>query len=597
MNMRSFPLQNKKIQKCVTPFLSIGTCEVMNASQNFFLDSFFVSNSKNHQLFSQQKGYRSSESSCSEISESRCSNLFGNLVGAGLMDSFTNRGTSAFISQYLAKALSLHTRVPQEVKELKKEFPADPLVDIMLYGLSLRKLMRPQGRFGSTSTSMMPNRTPSAYQKLTELPPLSVIDGWDMEQYALSADAALLQYFGSKQSSCSSTVSPCSFSRSDGSLSGCSGVWFTAVAAPYASFATEKGRDAIKNEKQTVEQLCNPSLMLDVCVSGVGNSRAFGLKKSRGQKFSEATTPNTVISPLAYDLRNVLIPLSMDHLPAREEELRRIVLAGGAVENEELIVGNERCTSIQKSSFNSSPRRLPISRSFGYFFAKKNEHCSPKQQVLIAVPTTSTWTMSEGDALILCNHAVFESRMKDNTTVDEVARLVAYELDQGRTAEDVAGAVCDYAIRFGAEKALQVTVAVATTDNADRCNAPFPVTPQFTEWVSPGSLYVEVCRHDVSYAEALLRDCKRCDISLPELLWKRWEKIHQVLPSRHSLPLASMYGKECGALQQRMDEEALLFSHPVLEKIGTSKCEKEILMPIFTSLAKQLLPEKLKISL
>lgn len=597
MNLRSFPLQNKKIQKCVSPLLRIGTCEVMNASQNFFLDSFFVCNSQNHQLFLQQQENDSPISSCTEILENKCSNLFGNFIGAGMMDSPTNRGTSAFISQYLTKALSLHTRVPQEMKELKKKFPADPLVDVMLYGLSLRNLMQPRGRFCSPSTSTMPNRTFSAHQESTKLPPLSVIDGWDMEQYALCADAALLQHFCPKQNSCSSSVRPCSFSHSDASLSGCSGVWFTAVAVPCASFALGEGRKTIKNERRTVEQLYNPSLMLDVCVSGVGNSRAFGLKKGRGQKFLESKNPNTVVSPLAYDLRNVLIPLSMDHLPAREEELRRIVFAGGAVENEKLIVGKESSTSMPESSFHSSSRSLPLSRSFGYFLCKKNQHRSPKQQVLIAVPTTKTWTMSEGDALVLCNHAVFESRMNDNTTVDEVAKLVAYELDQNRSPEDVAGAVCDYAIRFGAEKALQVTVAVATTDSGDKCKPPLSLTPQLTEWVSPGSLYVEVCRHDVAYAEALLRDCKRCGISLPELLWKRWEKIHQVLPLRHSLPLASMYGKECGALQQRMDEEALLFSHPVLERVGTSKCGKEILMPVFASLAKQLLPEKLKVLL
>lgn len=583
MALRAFPLQTKRFKKCILPYMKVGTCEVMNASPEFYLDSFFVSNSKNRLLFAVQPDKEHAIKANSSIQKAHSGNLLGTFVGAGLLDSSTDRDSSIFISRYLARALSFHTRVPQEVKALKKEFLDDPLLDVMSCALSRHRLMRPGGAFSFSPTSEGSTRCSSPHHRSPGAPPLSIIDGWDMEQYALAADAAFFQHLFQKQRSSSSTSGRGSFFSGMPS-SGCGGVWFTASVVP-SPFTEELGRMTTN----AAEQPASSSLALDVCVSGIGDSRAFGIKNGGWENAFPTATPGVLYSHL-YDARRHLIPLSMDHLPAREEELRRIVFAGGAVENGKLILRNGK----NGDSQDSPSLRFSLSRSFGYFSCKNNDQRSPMQQIITAVPTTNTWTMGDGDALVLCNHAVFESRMED-TTVDEVAKLVACELKKGHSPEQIAGMVCDYAIRFGATKGLQVTVAVATTDLAE-CNVSLSSVPEYTESVSPGQLYVEVCRHDEGYARALLRDCTRCGISLSELMWRRWDRVRHMLSLRHSLPLASWYGKECGALQQCMEEEARLFSHPVLDEIGTSEYKKEAVMPIFRSLAKNLIPDKEKMA-
>lgn len=575
--------------------MTVGTCEVMNASSEFFLDSFFVGNSKNHLLFSPVEKNGIGTNTNFSVEKARSSNLLGTFVGTGLVDSCTDQGSSVFISQYLARALSLHTRVPQEISTLKKEFPADPLVDIMTCRLSRHRLMRPGTTLSFSPTSTTSNRCTSPQNEKSKSSSLSIIDGWDMEQYALSADAAFFQHlcqkYGSTSSSHTQGPSSCAVPPV-----GCCGVWFTAglVPAPLVAESDREGQMCAM-KKNPAEAHSPFSLALEVCVSGIGNSRAFGIKKAERENSFHPTTPKSMLSYFSYDAHKQLIPLSMDHLPTREEELRRIIFAGGVVENGKLIFEKSPSEN-SKEPRSCSSLTLSLSRSFGYFSWKNSYQCSPLQQKIIALPTTNIWTMTHGDALVLCNHAVFESRMEENTTVDEVSKLVAYALNRSHSPEEVAGMVCDYAIRFGASKALQVTIAVSTTNFPDAGDETYSSVPQYTEWVSPGPLYVEVCRHDVGYAKALLRDCQRCNISLPELLWERWNRVRHILSMCHSLPLASLYGKECGALQQSMEEEALLFSHPVLEKIGLSDCKKEVVMPTFVSLARSLLPDTLDVT-
>ncbi|EPY21934.1 protein phosphatase [Strigomonas culicis] len=284
---------------------------------------------------------------------------------------------------------------------------------------------------------------------------------------------------------------------------------------------------------------------LDVMVSGVGSSRAFGIVRN---PFSEGGKKSLLDTE-----RERMVPLSVDHIPFRTMEYRRITSAGGVLDSGK---GN----MIDGNPFYN------VSRSFGHWSMKNDLRLSPVEQKLIPLPSSMSWEMLPGDILVMSNQALYETRGEELSSMDELAKLAGREIDRGRSPEQVAASLCDFAIRFGADHALQVMVAVAT-------EAPEEALAQqdglqqlhFEEWVEPGPLYSEVFRRVPAYRASVQHDCDRLGVSLAKLLQLRWERVREILPLRHQLSLMPYYGKECGELQQAMDEEAHLFDHEVLK--------------------------------
>jgi protein phosphatase len=377
---------------------------------------------------------------------------------------------------------------------------------------------------------------------------------------------------------------------------GCRGVWFSATVAPTAVEAqqrrslTERRRQlapppqktllsAEEAEERYITQLiANAPYCLDVTVGSVGTSRAFGVARN----------------PLTEGIRSLLdpsrertVPLSVDHTPLRTAEYRRIIQAGGKIDSAEgdVIDGNPFMT---------------VSRSFGHWSMKSNARRSPVEQKIIALPTVKTWRMLEGDALVLCNHAVFETRHDEDSSMDELAKLVGRGLSAGLPVEAIASSLCDFAVRFGSEHSLQVMVAVATHASSDKATAyqangknevpPAPASgalPQFDEWVEPGPLYVGACLQFPELRKTLEVDCARCNVTVATLIRERWRRVRDLLPLRHHLSLLPFYGKECGVLQQVMEEEADFFAEDALEK-ATNPMDPQ-LDAVFQKLAKRLL--------
>lgn len=462
---------------------------------------------------------------------------FGDLLSVGLVDSYTERQSSTFISNFLSRALSLHTRVPDELRKLKKEFPNDPILESMSFSLLHQRQMA-----------------------LSEGESASFLSAREMEHYAINADMALLQHLFPH--------------RKDINLippgvpePGCRAIWLGASLIPFQ----------MENEVQLKKSLGEarvPNAAVEVCVSCLGSSRAFGIARNQ---FSLHKRRNHESNGESLD---GIVPLSVDHLPLREEEYRRIRAAGGHVDSKE---GN----IIDSVPF------YTVSRSFGHFSMKNNVLLAPSRQKIIASPTTNTWKMLPGDILVMCNHSVFENSHDMDTSVDEVARVVMREVDRGHSPEMVAGIVCDLAMRFGATHSLQVAVLVAE-DNSVECaelenQQADEAHPIFSEWVEPGTIYVNTCRYNTIYKEALLRDCQRCGVSLGELLFLRWKRVKDILSWRDSLSLAPFYGQECGLLQQRMEEEAQLFSHPLLHKGDEYSEGNKDVMRVFHSIADRLI--------
>lgn len=567
--MRGFPLQHKKLQRLTLPYLQVGTCEVMNLAHTYHMDSFNVFNRKNISVYDDATA---AASSISPLVSPRGPAFLGEVVGGGLLDSYTGRTASSFVSSYLAKALSMHTVVPTELRALRKEDSSDPLVAIMTAALARRRGM--QTGLGS------------------------VVTEWDLQQYAISADAAffracaagrrpLLETHTSHalkaaaeelQGGGTDTLQPGSVPLEE---SGCRGVWFTATAAPTA-LAEQQRRDLQERRRQLAPPpqkvlaaaeaeaerklrslLDQTPFCLDVAVGGVGNSRAFGVARN---PLTEAT--RSLLDPT----RERTVPLSTDHTPLRSSEYRRIITAGGTVDSAvgDIIDGNPYYN---------------VSRSFGHWSMKRDGRRSPVEQKMIALPTVNTWRMLPGDALVLCNHAVFETRQQEDSTMDELAKVVGRGLSRGLPAEHIAASLCDFAIRFGAEHSLQVMVAVAPEAAAakelseqHRQGQPTPsastastgdaastgAAPRFEEWVEPGPVYVGACHKYPDLRRRLQLDCERCGVPLATLLRLRYERVRALLPSRHALPLMPYYASECGALQQVMDEEAAFFDADVL---------------------------------
>lgn len=667
--MHAFPLQHKKMQRLVLPYLQVGTCEVMNASPYAMMDSFHALNSKNTSVYK-------------ELAAGPASVPFmGQLVAGGLTDSYTGGAVARFVSSYLARAMSLHTIVPEQMRELRREFPEDPLVELMLSAAQRHRAMHqphssrppPQSRAHVDADNSLQLPHPASLR--------SVMSDSEMQQYAVSTDAAFFKACDVLMRTCqrslgdtvprdddngasgggaaidgrpqrratqsqgsrtltlyekhvaetlakaiedSAASSPPTVTGSDGaddSLqaleavrdSGCRAVWFSATVAPTALELQRRlallrepsphnggggvappprrsvdGDEALllKEIEQLRQVLAEQPFCLDVLVSNLGDARAFGVARN-----PYTTGSKSLLDPT----RERVVPLSIDHRPFRQEEFHRIVQAGGKVDSAagEVIDGNP--------FYN-------VSRSFGHWRMKNNPRRSPVQQKLSAAPHTASWRMLAGDVLVLANHAVFQTRHEEDSSIDEVAKVVGRELDRGAAAEQVAAAVCDFAVRFGAPHSLQVMVALATKPDGNRGDEKGAVDGGgagaddgvgFREWVEPGPLYVEACRQLPALRDTFQRDCARCGVSAADMVRKRWERVRAVLPLRHTLSLMPYYGRECGVLQQIMDEEAAFFDQDVLRRADESlragqalAVSDHVMHETFNGLARSLLGAK-----
>ncbi|KAG5489995.1 hypothetical protein JKF63_00114 [Porcisia hertigi] len=579
--MKSFPLQHKKMQRLTLPYLQVGTCEVMNLATSYNMDSFTVFNHKNRGFYESTMTSAAQPASVTLSDEASAwsppeshRTFLGEMVSGGLLDSYTGRESSTFVSNYLAKALSMHTILPSELRKMRKEDPSNPLLAIMMAALARRRSM-------STNSE-------------------GIVTEWDLQQYAISADAAFFRTCHCAAPSLSPSRPGAAVSKSKNAgdsspaplppeESGCRGVWFSATATPtwlaqqQRLLLTERRRRLAPppqrvlasaeaaEDRQVRELLAQTSLCLDVTVASLGNSRAFGVARN-------ALTDG--VQSRLDPSRERTVPLSIDHSPLRSSEYRRVVQAGGKIDSTvgDMIDGNPYYN---------------VARSFGHWSMKNDGHRSPVEQKMIALPTIKTWRMLAGDALVLCNHAVFENRHEDDSSMDELAKVVGRGLSQNLPPEAIAASLCDFAIRFGAEHSLQVMVAVARSVATETPRAPsqdngISLPPEFAEWVEPGPLYVGACQRFPELRQRLQLDCARCDISLASLIRRRWERVRDLLPGRHSLSLSPYYGKECGALEQVMEEEALFFHDNNLHDATDTKDPR--LDTVFQKLARRLQP-------
>ncbi|KPI86746.1 hypothetical protein ABL78_4163 [Leptomonas seymouri] len=555
--MEFFPLLHKKVQRLTLPYMHVGTCEIMNLATSYNMESFNVFNRKNVTFYDRNKSAASHSTSSPRAAKP---NFLGEMVGGGLLDSYAGREASTFISNYLSRALSMHTVIPGELRALREEDPSNPLLDIAMAGLRRRSAVGAAGVTG-------------------------VVSEWDFHQYAMCADAAFFNacHAGRRRpNACepenahnrrSTTMgSPEGTGGSGGDEKGCAslpteekgcrGVWFTATVAPTSVEVQQRRALAERRqqlapppqktllsaeaaeEREVLQLMAQTPYFLDVMVGGVGNSRAFGVARN----------------PLTDGVRSLLdpsrertVPLSVDHSPLQTPEYRRIIQAGGKLDS---AVGG----IIDGNPF------MNVSRSFGHWSMKNNARRSPVQQKMIALPTVKTWRMLEGDALVLCNHAIFETRHPDDSSMDELAKLVGRGLSAKTPVEAIAASLCDFAVRFGSKHSLQVMVALSTKPQDTTDAAQEPMYPQFSEWIEPGPLYVGACVQFPELRHALALDCARCGVSLATLIRERWRRVRDILPLRHSIPLFPYYGKECGALQQVMEEEANFFGDDAVQR-------------------------------
>ncbi|TPP42312.1 Protein phosphatase 2C family protein [Leishmania donovani] len=482
--MKAFPLQHKMMQRLKLPYIHVGTCEVMNLASSYNMDSF-----SSTAAAAAQRAATTPTDGTAAWSLSQCQEPFlGEMVAGGLLDSYTGREASTFVSSYLAKALSMHTVLPTELRILRKEDPSDPLLAIMMAALARRRGMHTESG--------------------------SLVTEWELQH-------------------------------------GCRGVWFSATVTP--TWLAEQQRQALTEHKQQLapspqrilacaeaaderevrELLAHTPFCLDVAVGCVGNSRAFGVARNAltggMQSRLDASRERTV-------------PLSIDHSPLRTSEYRRVVQAGGIVDSTvgDMIDGNPYYN---------------VARSFGHWSMKKDGRRSPVEQKMIALPTVKTWRMLAGDALVLCNHAVFETRHQDDSSMDELAKVVGRGLSLDLPPEAIAASLCDFAVMVAVAGPAAGTAPCAASGDDSGMSV-----PEFSEWVDPGPLYLGACQRFPELRRRLQQDCARCEMTLASLIRRRWERVRDLLPTRHSLSLLPYYGKECGALQQIMEEEAIFLS-------------------------------------
>ncbi|KAH9582075.1 PPM-type phosphatase domain [Trypanosoma melophagium] len=608
---QAFPLQNKKMLRLSLPFMSVGVCEVMNCVEKDQMSSFVIHNIRNRGAYSESSGnsnynYSNSGNSNSESSPTSSSStsntslvlpFMGDVVAGGLCDSFTGHYCPRFISHYLARAFTMHSVLPDHIAQLRREVKDDPIISLMMSALSRDRALH----------AMKIKGVGDAH------PPRRIFSDWVMHQYAMFADSAFFDACRKGIIHTGEDMRNDNLIENEAANSGSRAVWFTASVAPFElQQMRQKNRDEVHHRgyappperffkmrkalsDNTLEDIgyssssssssnMFPPFVIDVLLSNVGDSRAFGIAR---HPLSEGI--HSSLDPS----RERIVPLSTDHKPLRTQELRRILRAGGIVRSDvgDIIDGNP--------FYN-------VSRSFGHWSMKCDMKKSPSEQKLIALPSCSSWEMLTGDVLVLCNHAMFETRSQEDTSIDELAKVVGRELRRGASPEQIAAALCDHAIRFGAQHSLQAMVAVATdtdisTSNSSSSSSSSNSETRREEWIEPGPFYPQPFRQSPAYRNAVCVDCERCGVTLEELLELRWQRVREFLPTRYALPLMPYYGKECSTLQQVMDEEALLFSHELLPSLECSMDkmtydEKRRVKETFARLSRSLLSSRPPIS-
>ncbi|KAG8345990.1 putative protein phosphatase 2C [Trypanosoma vivax] len=538
--LQTFPLQHKKMTRLVSPFMIVGTCEVMNCADREYTAAFTLHNARNRRFYIDASQEKSSVPS-----------FIGEVIAGGLCSSYTGHRCSHHVANTLENTLRMHAVLPESIAELRRERGDDPLVQMMMSAVCRERHLRTIRQDDSVGM-----RQGVARPMFSE---------WDMHQYAVHADSTFLD-------ACQLRESTVTSSGCESAMEGCRAVWFTATVAPSSlRQGQQKAGTAVgissrnvpppprylhgnqPRGSQTNQECMTPPVpshhpfFLDVLLSNVGDSRAFGIARNRSTWGLASFLDNS---------RERVVPLSSDHNPLHAPELHRIIRAGGVVRSD---IGN----IIDGNPFYN------VSRSFGHWSMKNNQQRALSEQKIISLPTCNSWEMLPGDVLVLCNHAVFETRSNEDTSVDDLAKVVSRELALGSPAEVAAGVLCDYAIRFGAGHSLQVLVAVAIegSDGVEKDGSVSELEGGKVAskvWIEPGTVYAEPCRHLPDYRSALLADCSRCGVTLSQLLELRWRRVRHLLSGRNDLPLRMFYGKECSALQQVMDEEALLFGDPSL---------------------------------
>lgn len=238
-------------------------CEAMNACPRFDNSSFFAANTLN----------------------AKPGTAEGEVISAGLFDSYTGPECASFVSKLLQRAFETHAIVPQRLKQqLRTTSPQDPL-----HSIRLRLL-----------------------QDITKHTGDSIFSADHMQLYASSADAAFFHHCNllNKAKPSSDKVKD-GVTKAPVEESGCRGVWFCA----------------------SLRSSSDGEPFVDLTTANVGNCRAFGI----------ALDPSTPALSSPFDDKKLrLVPLAVDHSPHRQNEFARVTRAGGRLctENNFCIDGN-----------------------------------------------------------------------------------------------------------------------------------------------------------------------------------------------------------------------------------------------------------------
>jgi hypothetical protein len=323
----------------------------------------------------------------------------------------------------------------------------------------------------------------------------SIFSDTEFSQYSLTADAHLLRK--------SVDVESGADWRSEA-------VWFVA----------ERGTAGNSNE-------------VKVMVSNVGACRGFGVPLNLE---SLAKFKRSVLSPQ----RLPVVPLTMDHHPSRNLEFRRILDAGGRVENDILVTGGSK---------------LAVSRGFGFRPFKSNASLPQVKQQIIAEPTTSSWRMLPGDMLVLANRGAFLTRSFEELTYEDVGHTVVRSSNRKRSPAQIACDIADEAVVYGSPAGVQVLVVEAVD--------PGPGAPQSSlhsavreTTMLPGRMHVAALQSSEDYRQALLADCARCGVKLTDLIDMRSRMLEDLDCSvLLGSSLTDCFGLEAGTLRRAVEEE------------------------------------------
>ncbi|ESL11231.1 protein phosphatase 2C [Trypanosoma rangeli SC58] len=327
---QAFPLQHKKMSRLLLPFLSVGVCEVLNCATRDHMSSFTVHNTRNRGAHVVMTGSSNSGLEAAASSSISCVPFMSEAVAGGLCDSFTGNQCSRYIGSYLARALGFHTVLSEGIAQLRRELKDDPIIDIMMSAIFCERLLQ-------SRKSHAGKDTPPGFCR--------VFSEREMQQYAMFADNAFMNACR-KGEAAGGFIENDALQNSVAANSGCRAVWFTASVAPFSLHETQcEGKHAVRRgaaaplsrqgeakaiaSKNTENErgAAPPTspFCLDVLVSNVGDSRAFGIARH--------TFPSG-FRDLWDATREPVVPLSSDHKPLRTQELRRIIAAGGVVRSD-----------------------------------------------------------------------------------------------------------------------------------------------------------------------------------------------------------------------------------------------------------------------